>query len=297
MRKARVTFKGAFHHITCRALDGKNIFEDVIFKKYLIKLLKKYSKLTKIKIIAYCIMDNHYHLILKNSNGKMDAFMRMVNGCFGLFYRRKTETHGFVFSDRFFSRIIENDEYMKMSVVYVLLNPFKAGIADNPFEYPFSSINSYYGNDDLTWIDRKFVREMFQKESNFRNMLKEWKNKNIPLIKTDFGEIIGEREYLQVVKKKFNRRKKTGRDESANMRKAEIFKTKEEIIAEFLEFYGIEIKDLEKKHPEARELRNYLLVRLKEEGGLTYKEINKISAFKTLRFSYIIKLYNSLKRK
>lgn len=68
MRRARVTYKGAFHQCMNRGYDGKPIFKDIKEKEIFLELLAKNANLTKIKILAYCLMDNHYHLVLENSS-------------------------------------------------------------------------------------------------------------------------------------------------------------------------------------------------------------------------------------
>ena len=81
MRDSRLIIKSSYFHISSRAHNELYIFEEDRFKTYLLYLTFEAQKLYKIHIIAYCIMDNHYHLIIKNQSGKMSEFMRYINGC------------------------------------------------------------------------------------------------------------------------------------------------------------------------------------------------------------------------
>ncbi len=78
MRKSRFTFPGAYHHLMGRGIGGEDIFLDNKFKEYFLFNLKEESGKYKIKLFTYCIMDNHYHLILQNSSGRMSDFMRRI---------------------------------------------------------------------------------------------------------------------------------------------------------------------------------------------------------------------------
>ena len=292
MRKARVTFAGAFHHITCRALDGKPILKDPKFKKHLLFLLKKYSKLRRVRVLAYCIMDNHYHLILQNTNQNMDKFMRDVNGTFASFYRRVNNSRGYVFQDRYYSKIIQNDSYLKIALVYVLLNPLRAGIVKDGHDYSFSSINLYFQKEKTDWIEGKFVRDLFEDEKNFNQLMNEWARKNMPCVKTKFGDVIGEEDFEKAIEKKFNRRSEQNKDLSPNMRIETNFKSEEDVIKDFLEQNEITLESLKKNLA----LRNELLVKLRDEAGLSFKQINKNTLFRTLKYFTIISLYNKLKK-
>ncbi|MGE3063479.1 MAG: transposase [bacterium] len=292
MRKARVTFDGAYHHITCRALEGKPILKEAFCKNYLIGLLKKYSKLRGIKLFAYCIMDNHYHLIIQNTSNKMDKFMRDVNGTFAAFYRSLDKSHGYVLQDRYYSKIIQNDQYLKIAIIYTLLNPYRAGIVDNAFDYQFSTINIYFKQKENDWVETRFVCDIFQNEDNFKLLLSSWIGKTMSCIKTKFGDIIGESDFVKTVEKKFDRREEKNVSEAPNMRINSKFRSKKDVIDEFLYVNEVTIKDLERNLI----LRNRLLVNLREKAGLSFKEINAIYPFKTLKYSSIISLYNNLKK-
>ena len=88
MRRARITYEGAFHHAMNRGLNGDTIFSGNKSKVIFLDLMEETARDLKIRILAYCIMDTHYHLILENSSGRMSDFFLQLNGQYGMNYRK-----------------------------------------------------------------------------------------------------------------------------------------------------------------------------------------------------------------
>jgi REP element-mobilizing transposase RayT len=76
MKRVRITWEGAFHHVINRGINGEEIFSGHRTKSQFLDFLEEYSKKMRIRIISYCIMNNHYHLILENSSGRMSNLLR-----------------------------------------------------------------------------------------------------------------------------------------------------------------------------------------------------------------------------
>ncbi|MEN8223676.1 MAG: transposase, partial [Acidobacteriota bacterium] len=140
MRKARLTWQGALHHVMNRGINKQKIFFSVELKKKYIELMAEKSEKYKIRIFAYCVMDNHFHIVLENSSGKLSDFMKSLNGQYGQYYRKTTNSKGYVFEDRFKSTLVQDNKYLITLIMYVLLNPIRSGYVKNPFDYKWSSI-------------------------------------------------------------------------------------------------------------------------------------------------------------
>src|SRR4030042_1581932 len=123
MRRARITYEGAFHHVMNRGIEGLAIFSEDYLKEKFIEFLSDKQEKLKIHLFAYCVMDNHYHLVLENTGGRMGNFMKQLNGQFGTFYRKQVKGRGYVFQNRFKSILIQDTTYLQMAVAYVLRNP------------------------------------------------------------------------------------------------------------------------------------------------------------------------------
>jgi REP element-mobilizing transposase RayT len=122
-----------------RGYDGNDIFRDNSSKDHFLNYLEAASKKLKIRLFAYCIMNNHYHLILENTTGKLSEFLKLLNGNYGMYYRKKYGGKGYVFQGRFKSTIIENEAYLIQAIAYLLENPVRAGIVSNAENYTWSS--------------------------------------------------------------------------------------------------------------------------------------------------------------
>jgi putative transposase len=195
MRRARVTYQGAYHHIMNRGIRGIDIFSDVELRDNFIKLLGEKSGKLKIKLLAYCLMNNHYHLILQNSSNKLSEFMKELNEHFGIIYCKKAGNKGYVFQDRYKSTFIQEGAYLQMAIAYVLLNPLRTGIVDDTYKYKWSSITDYYSSGDSI-VDKKFVEDLFQSREALNEFLEDWTGKDIPVRNTRFGKLICDEGYI-----------------------------------------------------------------------------------------------------
>ena len=118
MRRVRLTYEGAFHHGMNRGINGEAIFEGNQNKSFFLDFLEESVLKYKMRILAYCILNNHYHLVLQNTSGKLSDFFRHLNGKFGMYYRQRSRDIGYVFQKRFTSTIIQNDEYLRSAIGY-----------------------------------------------------------------------------------------------------------------------------------------------------------------------------------
>jgi len=290
MRRARITFSGAYHHLMNKGIEGKDIFFDGKAIDYFLESMKEKSNKLKMRILAYCIMPNHFHLIIQNSSGKLSAFMKQLNGQYGMYYRKRRGGKGHVFQGRFKSTLIQEDTYMRMVIIYVLLNPVRRGIVSDPKGYRWSSIKEYYTGEDSPFVDNKFIEEMFNSREEMHKLLDEWKQKDLSIRKTRIGDVLGEEEFIKESIKRFDRRRR--QTKSRNMRLDDyIFRSSEEIIKEFEEEKGIKLNKISLNTHKGKQLRGELLVLLKDKGGLTYREIVRIAVFQSLKYSSLGKLY------
>ena len=162
MRRARITYPGAYHHVMNRGYDGKDIFCGNENKNQFLNYLEDAAKKMKIRIFAYCIMDTHYHLVLENSTGRLSDFLKLLNGNYGMYYRKVNGGKGYVFQGRFKSTLIENDAYLIQSIVYLLENPVRAGIVHDAEQYIWSSASCYFSHQKtkIEIVDAEFVNEL-----------------------------------------------------------------------------------------------------------------------------------------
>ena len=174
-RLPRNIHKAGFFHIMVQGINKSYIFQTEMQKKEYIKLMKECNKKIDIKIIAYCIMNNHAHILLEF--GQMDClskYMQRLNTKFGRYYNDRHERVGYVFRDRYKSEGIYCEEQLYNCIKYIYDNPVKAGICSTPEEYPYSNykkINIIYENN-YSFIDID-ENDKFNCKTFIDNFLKE----------------------------------------------------------------------------------------------------------------------------
>lgn len=143
-REPRNCLNSNFYHIMVQGINKEYVFEEDICKKVYLKLLFQNCRKFNNKLISYCVMDNHVHIILYVVEiEKMSKCMKSVNGEFAQFYNKLKNRVGPVFRDRFKSQPIYNEKYLYSCVLYVHRNPVKAGLTERVDTYKFSSTMKY----------------------------------------------------------------------------------------------------------------------------------------------------------
>ena len=296
MRHARLTWEGAFHHIMNRGVNEEKIFSTADLKSKYIELLAEKSVIYRMRILAYCIMDNHYHLLLQNSSERLSEFMRNLNSQYGFYYRRVIGGKGYVFQDRFKSTLIQNESYLLQAIAYVIQNPVRANLVDRFDNYSWSSGSLYYSGDNKSFVDRGFVEDLFGIKENFFMALQSAHKQKYVVKRSKYGQIFGDEEFIKEAEKKYDRRKE--RSVRENKRTDDrYFEPVEKIIFEFQQKYGIKLEDINTITHEGKRMRGEFLVLLKDLGGLTYREIIEFDLFSDLSFGSLGSLYFHTKRR
>ena len=144
-RLPRKSYETTFFHIIVQGIKKEYIFNnDKMIKKY-IELLNKEVKEYSIQILAYCIMNNHAHILIYTEKiSEMSIYMHNVNQRFAQFYNRiKNERVGYVFRDRYKSEPIFTEQSLIRCIRYIHNNPVKANMVKYAKDYKYSSFNSY----------------------------------------------------------------------------------------------------------------------------------------------------------
>ena len=147
-RIPRNCMETSFFHIMVQGIEKKYIFnENEDIEKY-IDLLKKKNE--EIIIIAYCIMNNHGHILIKAEDSiYMEKWMQKVNTSFARYYNKKYDRVGYVFRNRYKTQQIRTIKHLYACLKYIHDNPVKAGICDKPDKYIYSSyMDLYNGNKE-----------------------------------------------------------------------------------------------------------------------------------------------------
>jgi REP element-mobilizing transposase RayT len=155
-RDNRVVFEGAIYHIYQRGNNKEFIFGNGRHKAFILKQIKEYKKCFDFELLAYGIMDNHYHLLIKTNKSPINEIMFNINNVIGKYLNRELKRTGHIFEDRYKSKLVENDAYLIWLIRYIHRNPVRAHICDNVDDYRWSSHN-FYKNGSNNFVLTSFI--------------------------------------------------------------------------------------------------------------------------------------------
>jgi REP element-mobilizing transposase RayT len=150
----------SFYHVITRGNNKKVIFKEPDDCLRWLSLLKSYKKEYKTRVLAYCLMPNHYHLLIQASS-ELSQFMCILNVQYAKFFNKKYNISGHLFGDRFKSFLVADDPYLLTLIRYIHNNPVRANLTDNPLSYEFSSLKDYQRKNGI--IDTKLIEKIVDK--------------------------------------------------------------------------------------------------------------------------------------
>lgn len=153
-RTARKSSVIGYYHVIVRGIGRQILFEDRGDGNFFLKLLAKYSSETKVTVLAYCLMENHVHLLVHDECDSRYLMMHNINGIYARYFNKKYDRVGHLFQDRYLSETIDNESGLLCAFRYILNNPVKAGICTAD-KYMWSSYH-LYGRDD-TFVDTSLL--------------------------------------------------------------------------------------------------------------------------------------------
>ena len=143
-RARRVIFDNAVYHILNRGHDRGKLFRRPIDFKVFKELLIKYKQKFPLEVYHYCLVSNHFHILLKVLHGEdLPLLMKGLCQAYAFYYKKEYHLTGYLFQNRYKSIVIEKDSYLLECGRYIERNPVRAGITDSPHNYHWSSYNFY----------------------------------------------------------------------------------------------------------------------------------------------------------
>ncbi|WP_026521007.1 transposase [Butyrivibrio sp. VCB2001] len=141
-RRPRRMSESGYMHVIVRGVGKQILFEDSMDFKHFLKRLEQYSLETEVKICAYCLMENHVHLLVHGESNSLALLMKKIGVSYSGYYNKKYDRVGHLFQDRYLSEPVETENYLMTVFRYILKNPQKAGIC-HAAEYRWSSYGLY----------------------------------------------------------------------------------------------------------------------------------------------------------
>jgi putative transposase len=207
-RPLRITFPGAFYHVTSRGNESKTVFKSRRDREKFAEYLESASQRYKAVIHAYCLMDNHYHLLVETPLGNLPQIMHHINGAYTTYFNVKRKRSGHLFQGRYKAILVAVDEYAKELSRYIHLNPVRAKLVEIPEKYDWSSYKFYIGKQKSPkWLYRDFILSYFGADisnaqkgyQHFVNALTNAQHEN-PLEQVVSSTLLGSAEFIALIK-------------------------------------------------------------------------------------------------
>lgn len=142
-RQPRFCSETGIYHVMMRGNEKKDIFIDQNDGKKFISIMIKVQREAELKVYAFCLMCNHFHLLCEQGTESLSVTMKRLSVSYAKYFNEKYERVGHLFQGRFLSQPIESDRYMLAVARYIHNNPCKAKLVQHPGEYLWSSYHAY----------------------------------------------------------------------------------------------------------------------------------------------------------
>lgn len=210
-RQLRIEYPNAYYHVTARGNERKDIFKNdrdrQRFLEYLESAVTRYSAV----IHTWCLMRNHYHLLIETPEGNLSQIMQHINGAYTNYYNTKRKRSGHLFQGRYKAILVEADHYALELSRYIHLNPVRVGLVSEPGNYRWSSFQEYIGKRSApTWLKRDFVLGFFtnytaQRAEKYRLFVEEalGREQESPLMNVVGATILGRPEFVESIQAQY----------------------------------------------------------------------------------------------
>ena len=152
-RRKRVHRPGGYYHVTLRGNHRQDIFRDSADRSTLDAIVRRASERTGARVLAYCWMTNHVHLVVQVDSQPLDRLMQPVGSRYARYLQRGNGTTGHLFERRYHAVLVTNEQQLLHVVRYVHFNPVRAGLVAAPGDYVWSSHRQYLGQIVRSWVD------------------------------------------------------------------------------------------------------------------------------------------------
>ncbi|MDD5747640.1 MAG: transposase [Actinomycetota bacterium] len=272
-RPLRIEFPGAVYHITARGNAKQDIFLDnkdfLDFLYILCSVVKRYNWI----LHAYCLMSNHYHLLVETPEGNLSIGMRQLNGTFTQQFNRRHKRVGHLFQGRYKAILVDKDSYLLELCRYIVLNPVRAGIVRSPKYWQWSNYRETagYGREILCltreWTLLQFGRKREGAEEQYRQFVHEGLKEGAPWEGVKGQIYLGNDEFLKRIDTLIK-----GGETLKEVPKAQRYITKPEL-KDIFKHKGGKVDPLEAYEAHVR--YGYTLKEIAEHLGVHYATISR----------------------
>ena len=180
-RALRIVYEGALYHVTNRGNEKANIFRDEKDKRVYLRLLKETVLLHQWVCYGYCLMNNHYHLLIETPKANISSGMKKINAEYTQYFNYKHHRIGHLFQGRFKATLVKKEGHLLELCRYIVLNPVRAGLCQKPEDYQWSSYKlTLVKSPRKDIVEREWILSQFsEKGRNSSNLYKNFVNEYI----------------------------------------------------------------------------------------------------------------------
>ncbi len=201
-RPLRIEFAGALYHITSRGDRREDIYLDDSDREAWLEVVNEVCNRFNWIVHAYCQMTNHYHLLVETINGNLSKGMRQLNGVYTQRFNRRHHMVGHLFQGRYKAILVQKESYLLELARYVVLNPVRAGMANQAEQWRWSSYLSTIGVSDMPgWLDVDWLLSQFGRQrqdaiDSYRRFVMEGVGLPGPLAQTRHQLLLGDDSFV-----------------------------------------------------------------------------------------------------
>ncbi len=205
-RPLRIEYPGALYHITTRGNAKQPIFLDdkdhYCFLKTLSETIETHNWLCH----AYCLMPNHYHLLIETPDANLSLGMRDLNGVYTQRFNKRNDRVGHLFQGRYKAFVVEKEPYLLRVARYTVINAVRAGLVKHPNEWPWSSFAATVGDEKrpgwlcADWILSFFSEKKKEAQVEYYNFVEQGLNERSPFEETEKGMILGSPQFVHYLR-------------------------------------------------------------------------------------------------
>ncbi|MCJ7778062.1 MAG: transposase [Sedimentisphaerales bacterium] len=216
-RPLRIEYPGAFYHVINRGHRQETIVMDERDKERFLSCLERMARQFSVLVHSYCLMTNHYHLILETPEGNLSRALQWLNVSYATYYNRRHHYVGHLFQGRFKAVLVDAGEYLEALSRYIHLNPVRAGIESYAWDYTWSSCRYFVGSQNVPgWLEVNrilagFSRSRREAKQLYAAYLSEADPAN-PLDDVVGSSLLGPKHFIEWVKSTFLSERKTDRE-------------------------------------------------------------------------------------
>lgn len=210
-RPLRIEYPGAWYHVMNRGRRSEEIFVDDTDRREFIKLLQETVAGWNLQVSAYCLMPNHYHLLVQTPDGNLGRCMRHLSGVYTQRFNRRHKKEGQLFRGRYKAVLVEADSHLLEVLRYIHRNPIEAGIVESLADYPWSSHQGYRSAArKWQWLHKAPLLSMLSdKKTKRKDIYLDFVGKGAPEEISRFyslknlPSILGSDSFKEIIKEKF----------------------------------------------------------------------------------------------